>query len=252
MADSHQFVDVLEQEQRELEGLLLTLDDAAWRTPTPAEGWTVKDSVSHLADTEEIAHDTVTGGERNLTAESERRKADGGVVPYGVARGRKMAGQEVQRWWSMAADRNRRGLRQADPRARVPWGLGMAWQSFVTARLMEHWAHGLDIRAALRRPAVDTERLQHIARLGYGALPYGFRVAGVEPPSNRTLRLEVTGPNGESWTYGPEDATDSITGPAGVWCRRAVQRMSVGEAQPLLEANGPLAELAIQHARAFL
>ena len=64
--------------------------------------------------------------------------------------------------------------RVADVRQRVPWGLGMGWRTFVTARTMEHWAHGLDIRAAVHVAAVDTDRLQHIAWLGYSTLPYAF------------------------------------------------------------------------------
>jgi uncharacterized protein (TIGR03084 family) len=252
VTDPHSFVDVLEAEQNELEDLLVTLADEDWRTPTPAEGWDVRDSVSHLADTEEIAHDTVTGGERNLGVEVERREAEGGVIQYGLSRGRVMQCGEVRRWWSEASRRNRAALRVADPESRVPWGLGMAWRSFVTARLMEHWAHGLDIRAAVGQPAPDTDRLEPIAWLCYSTLRYGFHVDGVEPPGGHTLRIELHGPAGETWVFGPKDASDSIVGPAGVWCRRAVQRISVAEAEPSLTVDGPLAELALHHARAFL
>jgi uncharacterized protein (TIGR03084 family) len=127
----------------------------------------------------------------------------------------------------------------------------MGWRAFVTARTMEHWAHGLDIRAAVNQPAADTDRLQPIAWLGYSSLPYAFERADVQPPSGHTLRIDVTGPNREMWTYGPPDATDVISGPAGIWCRRAVQRITPEDASEL-SADGPLAELAVRHARAFL
>ena len=32
---------------------------------------------------------------------------------------------------------------------RIPWGIGMGRPAFVTARLMETWAHGLDVHAAV-------------------------------------------------------------------------------------------------------
>jgi uncharacterized protein (TIGR03084 family) len=123
--------------------------------------------------------------------------------------------------------------------------------SFVTARLMEHWAHGLDIRAGLGVDAVDTARLRHVAWIGYNALPYAFGVADIKAPDGHTLRLDLTGPAGEPWTYGPADATDVISGPAGVWCRRATQRITPAEATALT-AEGPLAELAVANARSFL
>lgn len=245
----HEFVDVLEAEQADFDALLASLTDDEWELATPAEGWSVRNQVSHLADTEEIASDTVTDGPRALAKEGAR--LEGGVIPFGVERGRTMAPAELLAWWRSAAAVNRAALRGADTSSRVPWGLGMGWRTFVTARTMEHWAHGLDVRAAVGRPGRDTERLQHIAWLGYSSLPYGFRRAEVEPPPGHTLRLALVGPGGERWELGPEDATDRIEGPAGVWCRRAVQRITFEEAAEL-DREGPLAELAVRHARAFL
>jgi uncharacterized protein (TIGR03084 family) len=124
-------------------------------------------------------------------------------------------------------------------------------RSFMTARLMEAWAHGLDVRAALDVPAVDTDRLRHIAFLGYRALPYAYTVAGREPPPG-TLRVELTSPDGDAtWAFGPDDATDRITGPAGQFCRLFAQRIARAEA-PDLVAEGPAADAALDVARAFL
>jgi hypothetical protein len=49
-------------------------------------------------------------------------------------------------------------------------------------------------------------------------------------------RAAGAGPNGDLWTYGKPDATDTITGPAGQWCRLAVQRITRADA-PDLVAN---------------
>ena len=66
----HDAVAELAAEQSELEALLRTIPEESWLRPTPAHGWDVRDQVSHLADTEELAHDTASGGPRQLNAEA--------------------------------------------------------------------------------------------------------------------------------------------------------------------------------------
>lgn len=252
MTDSDRgILDDYEAEQRDLHDLLAQLDEAEWRLPTPAEGWDVRDQVSHLADTEEVAYDTMTGGPRTLNEDVKRFGSGDEFTEAGCERGRAMAPVEVLDWWWRGAERVRSTMASLDTSARIPWGLGMGWRAFVTARLMEHWAHGLDIRTALGKPGVDTSRIQHVAWISSRAVPYALGVAGVEVPEGRTLRFELTGPSEETWAFGPDDATDVITGPAGQWCRLAVQRITQGDA-PDLTADGALAALALQHARAFL
>jgi uncharacterized protein (TIGR03084 family) len=243
--------DDYEAEQTELYDVLKQLREDDWSKPTPAAGWDVRDQVSHLAHTEEVAYDTATGGPRSLGNETAKYSTGEQFTEAGCEQGRAMKPADVLDWWWTAAGRLRVALRGLADDFRVPWGLGMKRQSFVTARLMEHWAHGLDIRAAAGIEAVDTARLRHVAWICYNALPYAFGVANVTAPDGHTLRVDLTGPNGEAWSYGPADATDVITGPAGIWCRRATQRIPPREASALT-AQGPLAELAIQHARAFL
>ena len=78
---------------------------------------------------------------------------------------------------------------------------------------METWAHGLDVRAALGAEPLDTDRLAHVAWLATRALPYAYTVAGRTAPDG-ALRVELDLPSGASWTYGPEDAPNRITGAA--------------------------------------
>jgi uncharacterized protein (TIGR03084 family) len=245
-------LDDYEAEQHDLYALLGGLPDDQWRLPTPAAGWDVRDQVSHLADTEEVAYDTMTDGPRSLNVDAARFATPEAFTEAGCERGRAMAPAEVLDWWWKGAARVRSTLAQRDQSARIPWGLGMGWPAFVTARLMEHWAHGLDIRAAVGQPGTDTERLRHVAWISTRAVPYALRVAGLEAPEGHTLRFALTGVDGSSvWGYGPDDATDVVRGPVGQWCRVAVQRLAVEDA-PDLSSEGPLAELALRHARAFL
>ncbi len=240
---------MLGDEQEDLRRVLEGLTDEQWLIPTPAHGWDVRDQVSHLADTEEIAHDTMTGGPRQLNAEALSFPSPEAFTESGCEKGRKMRGPDVLEWWVRGAARTRKELGTKDPKDRVPWGLGMSARAFVSARLMETWAHGLDVRAAAGEPPNETERIQDVAWLIIRAFPYAFRLAKQEQPPGE-LRIELDF-QGQPWTFGDEDASDRITGDAGEFCRVGVQRLKLADAGTL-KAEGPLAEAALQVARAFL
>ena len=251
MADDHAaLLEDLRAEQDELARDLQRTSVDDWLRPTAARGWDVRDTVAHLAETDEMAYDTCTGGPRALNDLADQLASPEDLTLVGVLRGRKLPGADVLAWWRRSSARGRELFASLDPRARVPWGLGMTVSSLVTARLMETWAHGLDARGALGIPSVDTPRLRHVAWLSLRALPYAFTVAGRPVPEER-VRVELTLPDGATWTYGPEDATARITGPAGELCRVFVQRMRLEDATGL-RAEGPAAVASLEVARAFL
>lgn len=51
--------DDLLAERADLAALLAPLDEATWRTPTPAEGWSILDQVTHLAFFDEVCRQTI-------------------------------------------------------------------------------------------------------------------------------------------------------------------------------------------------
>ncbi|MGH2795777.1 MAG: maleylpyruvate isomerase family mycothiol-dependent enzyme [Actinomycetota bacterium] len=242
-------VAMLAAEQADLEAVLRDRSEEDWLIPTPAHGWDVRDQVSHLADTEEIAFDTSTGGPRQLNAEALSFPSPEAFTESGCDKGRKMKGPEVLEWWVTGAAKTRGVLENKDPKERIPWGLGMSARSFVSARLMETWAHGLDVRAALKEEPNITPRLRDVAWLIFRAFPYGFSYAKREMPTG-TLRMELDF-DGDRWDFGPDTADNLITGDAGEFCRVGVQRMKLADAKTL-KAQGRLAEEALQVARAFL
>ncbi len=251
MDDYGALLDDLAAEQVTTQSLLADIDRDAWFRVTPAKGWDVRDTVAHLADTDEIAIDTCTNGPRPLNDFATRLASPEDLTLWGVLRGRKQTGAEVLAWWEGSSAQERDVLARLDPGQRVPWGLGMRPNSFVTARLMETWAHSLDIRTALDLTAPDTDRLRHVAWLGYRALPYAFSVAGREPVDGTQLRVELTLPSGAPYALGPADAPNRIRGPAGEFCRVFVHRLAP-EAATALEAEGAGAVEALEVARAFL
>jgi uncharacterized protein (TIGR03084 family) len=128
----------------------------------------------------------------------------------------------------------------------------MSAASFTTARLMECWAHGLDCFAGLGVKPVDTDRLRHVCFLGYRTLGYAFQFAGQEPPAPlEALRLRLAAPDGDTiWAYGDDHAPQLIEGASGDWARLAVRRLPRQDTQ--LVAHGPLADAALDVAKAFL
>jgi uncharacterized protein (TIGR03084 family) len=239
----------LDAEQALLRDVVSGLDDDAWLTPTPAWSWDVRDTIAHLAHTDEMAIATVHETDGAIMAVAARSAAGEDVTYRGVMRGRRLSGPEVLEWWEGASAAERALLSSLAPSRRVAWGIGMSATSFVTARLMETWAHGLDVRAALGVEAVDTDRLAHIAWLATRALPYAYSIAGEVPP-DAPLFVDLTLPSGAHWTFGTDNAADCITGPAGEYCRVFVHRAR--PADTTLEATGDNARHALEVARAFL
>jgi uncharacterized protein (TIGR03084 family) len=93
----------------------------------------------------------------------------------------------------------------------------------ATARLMETWAHSLDVADALGVRKPPTDRLRSIAHLGVRTRDYAFAVNGLTPPAE-PFRVELTAPDGSRWEWGPADATQRVTGSAEDFCYAVTQR----------------------------
>lgn len=236
-------------EQQALDQLLQRAPDRDWKRQTPAADWSVQDTISHLAATEETALRALAG-DPSLSAEVD---AAGGIDAYnhaGVELGRSKRPQEVIEWWRHSRAAVVEVLSRTPHQARVSWYAGpMAARTFATTRLMETWAHGLDIVAALKREVADTPRLRHVAWLGWKTLPYAFARAGEEYPA--PIRLELLGPGYARWVFGPEGSDQVVRGPAADWCRLVVTRLPPAQAKNLI-AVGEVAATALRVARAHV
>ncbi len=236
-------------EQQSLDQFLQKISIRDWKRDTPAKGWTIHDTVSHLATFEEYTADALTAGGTRL-AEAKAYESLEDFTQVGVEKGRRMRPQDTIDWWREARASVVDALSRMNPSERVPWLAGnMSARTMATARLMETWAHGLDIYEAMEEEVEDTIRLRHIAWLGWRALPYAFRQAGEE--YSEPVRVEVIGPAYQKWVFGPADSSQVIKGEAGEWCRVAVRRMSGRNARNLT-ATGEVAETALRIARAYV
>jgi uncharacterized protein (TIGR03084 family) len=124
----------------------------------------------------------------------------------------------------------------------------MGRASFLSARLMETFAHGHDIAAAVDRELPATARLRHVAHLGVATRGFAFANRGLEPPVG-TVRVELEAPSGTTWTWGPEDAPDTVRGPALDFCLLVTKRRHPDDTA--LVAEGPDAERWLAIAQCF-
>ncbi|WP_290115874.1 TIGR03084 family metal-binding protein [Actinomadura sp. DC4] len=222
------------------------LDPGVWDAPTPAEGWTVRDQIVHLAWFDDAAVRAVTTPEEFR----EEVRSTRGVDPDALVESRRsIPGEEAGAWFHGARRRLAEVLAAADPKVRVPWyGPDMGMVSFTTARLMETWAHGQDVVDGLSAVREPTARLRHVAEIGVRARPWSFTVHG-RPVPEEPVRVELSLPGGERWAAGPEDAADVVRGPALDFCLVVTQRRHPADVN--LAVSGPVAREWIGIAQAF-
>ena len=214
----------LAAEHAALDLVVAELDDSALALPSAAEGWSVADQLSHLAGFDEAATLALVAPDR-FVAELEAIIAGGGdpVAAY-TDEGRSRGGPGTRAWWQNGRATLIAAASAADPKARVPWyGPPMSAMSFLTARLMETWAHGQDVRDGLGLQPEVSERLRHVAHIGVGARTYSYAVRGLDLPDEQ-IDVVLTSPAGEQWSWGPGDARSTVTGSALGFCLVVTQR----------------------------
>ena len=239
----------LSAETADLDEMIAPLGVAQYLLPTPAVGWSIGDQVSHLAHFDEAALLAATDPAR-FRAEAAELIATGAGSPDQVAaRYRDTPGTELRSWLLTARQDLLTGFAALEPSTRLPWyGPDMSAASSVTARLMETWAHGQDIADTLGVTRRATARLRHIAHIGVRTIAFSFVLRGLPAPP-QPIRVELTGPDGADWTWGPADASDVVRAPALDFCLVVTQRRN--RADTALTADGPVAEQWISIAQAF-
>lgn len=239
----------LDAESVELDEIVRELSAEQWATPTPAPGWTVAHQIAHLTWTDDLG--ALAGHD---PAEFQRVIGRAAVAPNDFVANAADAGashapQEILDRWRTARTALATLLAEAPAGTKLPWfGPPMAPTSLATARLMETWAHGLDIRDALGVPVRGTARLRHIAHLGVRTRGFSFAINELPAPTEDVL-VELTGPDGELWSWGEPDTGNRISGPALDFCLLVTQRRHPDDLA--LAVHGPVAQQWAGIAQAF-
>jgi uncharacterized protein (TIGR03084 family) len=231
-----------------LDGLVVN-SGCDWTTPTPAQGWTIAHQIAHLRWTDTVALLAIENPAGIVELGKMALSNPSGYVDQAAAEGALLAPDDLLALWRTGRDRLVLALSTVPAGTKLAWfGPPMSATSMATARLMETWAHGLDVADALGSPVQPTARLRHIARLAVRTRDFSFLLRDRPVPAEE-FRVELTAPDGSSWEFGPVDASQRVTGPALDLCLLATQRRHRNDLA--LQAIGPDADAWLNLAQAF-
>jgi len=243
----------LAMEGLELREVVAGLGEAGWRTATPAPGWDIATQIAHLAWTDEaaVAAAKAVHGDKESWDElvNEALEDPDGFVDSEARALSTLPSTDLLTTWDQGREALAEALRAVPAGQRIPWfGPAMSPASMATARFMETWAHGLDVREALGLDYVPGDRIRHVCHLGVRTRDFAYTVRRLDPPAEE-FRVELTSPGGEQWTWGPVDAAQRITGSAYDFARVVTQRLHRDDAD--LIATGEDAAHWLTIAQAF-
>ena len=230
------------------------LDEDGWRTPTPAAGWDVATQVAHLLWTDEVAVAAATDKEAWDALVLRAIEDPTGFVDASALEVARLSPPALLARWGNARTALTAALRDHPAGEKIPWfGPPMSPASMATARFMETWAHAHDVYEALGvEPETvrdrQADRIRHVAHLGVRTRDFAYSVHRLEPPAEE-FRIELKAPSGETWTWGPEGAAQTVSGPAYDFCLLVTQRVHREDTD--LVAVGEDAERWLGIAQAF-
>ncbi|GAB3826662.1 TIGR03084 family metal-binding protein [Kribbella italica] len=211
-------------ENAELDMVVAGLAADTWTTPTPAEGWSVAHQIAHLAWTDEAALSAITDQDE-FQATLRKASADpAGYVDKGAAEGAALPTDQLLPYWRETRAELAEALKQVRAGEKIAWfGPPMSATSMATARLMETWAHGQDVYDGLGVSRPPSSRLRHVAHLAVRTRDFSYLLHDRKPPA-APFHVELTAPDGTTWSYGDATADQRVTGPALDFCLLATQR----------------------------
>lgn len=214
-------LDDLRAEQAELRVVVGRADLA---TPTPAEGWDVRDAVAHLAGTDVEARRAATQPDVFLAGLGDVARDIDGFLQSQLDARRDLPQEQLVEDWQRGFDAMVEAFAAVPAGTKVPWyGPPMSPASFATARLMEYWAHGQDVVDALGVSRVPTSRLRHICHLGVRTRGFAYVNRGRVAP-DVPVAVELVAPDGGTWSFGDSGAEQRIIGTAQDFCLLVTQR----------------------------
>lgn len=251
MAELEALLADLDAESADADRLVADLAPDRWALPTPAVGWTVAHQIGHLLWTDERSLLAATdpagfGDALQEIADSPDplRFVDAGAESLAVL----PPPQLLDRWRQTRAAL-RAALAVVPAGTRLPWyGPPMSAASMATARIMETWAHGQDLADTFGVSRTPTGRLRHVAHIGVRARDFAYAAHGLDAPI-APFHVRLTGPDGDEWTWGPEEAAQRVTGPALDFCLLVTQRRH--RADLAVRADGADADRWLDIAQAF-
>ena len=217
----------LRAESDDLDHLVADLPPDDWARPTPAEGWTIAHQIAHLWWTDRVSVVAVTDADGFAEILTEAWKNPLGFVDAAAEELAQTPPTDILAQWRSTRTALHDALAGVTDGRKLPWfGPPMSATSMASARLMETWAHGVDVADALGARREPTDRLRPIAHIGVRTRDFAYSVNELPPPAEM-FHVELSAPSGDVWTWGPQEAAQRVTGSAEDFCLLVTQRRAL-------------------------
>jgi uncharacterized protein (TIGR03083 family) len=195
----------------ELMALLRSLGPDAWRAPTIAGDWKVRDVAAHLLDSELRKLSVLRDGHRP-TPPAEALTSPGGLVSWlnalnaeGVRAAERLSPRLITELLAFSGPLHAQVVADIDPFAPAVFPVAWAGESeslhwMDTGReYTERWHHQQQIRDAVGAPhLLDRQWLFPTLEISVRALPFTYK--DVAAPEGAMVRFEVQGDAGGAWS----------------------------------------------------
>lgn len=229
--------------------LVVDLDESTLDRPTPAEGWTIRHQIGHLAFIFRLARLAASDAQTFAAVTAEAGKDFDGAVNAALADYLSDPREVLISRWRDESSNAIKALAAVPPGELVPW-LVRPLPSFVlaSAGMMELIGHGQDIVDALGARREWTDRIRHVVAFAVRVWDFGYLARGLTPPDTE-FRFELTAPSGQLWEFGPAESAEKITGSAVDFCLLVTRRRHRDDLQ--LVATGPETDRWLDIAQAY-
>ncbi|MHC0431279.1 TIGR03084 family metal-binding protein [Streptomyces sp. O3] len=233
----------------EVAALVADLDEAAWQKATPAPGWSVADQIAHLTFIFELARSAAAEPEKFRAVTASAGQDFDGAVDAALKQFNAFPPRELLARFRALGEASVRALGSVPEGQVVPWLVNpLPPVVLACAGIMELFGHGQDIADALGVRREPTDRLLHLVNFAALTRDFGYEAHGITPPREQ-FRYELTAPSGETWTIGPADTDQVITGPAHDFCLLVTRRRHRDDLA--LTATGQHADAWLDIAQAY-
>ena len=213
-------------EQSLVDAMLDGLTEEQWKLPLEGcKPWILQDAVNHIAFFDYAANRLMDHEFTDLCDRLDKEaQQDADYIPHAF---RGYTGAQTLQWWRAERTKMDFKFMNKDPKERIPWapGMPMSARSLCSARLMELWAHSVDIYDALGRDVEVHERIKSVLFLSWQARPFAYAINGLKLPET-PVYLELTLPSGALWIKGEPNDENYIKGSAKDWAMVSVRRRS--------------------------